>query len=152
MWEMAKGETAKQVTRDLIMQNKMTGLLCFDSKKEEKAVGWCSYGPRSVFPRTERMKAYARDDIENIWSINCFFIDKNYRGKGVARGMIASALKFIKKRKVKLVEAYPVTKTKAGDRLPPAFSWTGPLKIFEEAGFEVIQRLSHAKPLVRKKL
>lgn len=152
MWEMAKGATAKKITQKLILNNKMTGLLSYHDAAKTKPIGWCSYGPRSIFPRTERVKAYARNDIENIWSINCFFIDKNYRGQGVARGMLQAALKFLKKRRVKIVEAYPVTATKDGNRLPPAFSWPGPLKIFEEAGFEIVQQLSPAKPLVRKQL
>lgn len=147
LWDMTKGAAAKEATRNLILSGEMTGLLAYD---KDKCIGWCSYGPRTSFPRTETAKAYKRDDIDNVWSINCFFIDKQYRGQGLAKGMLAASIKFIKKKKVKVVEAYPVTETKDGKRLPPAFSWTGPLKIFKEAGFKIVQRLSYSRPLVRK--
>lgn len=148
-WEIAQGEYAQKAMRSLFKTGEITGLLAFDDKK---AVGWCSYGPRTDFPRTETMKAYRRNDIEKIWSINCFFIDKKYRKKGLAREMLKAALNYLKKSKVKIVEGYPVPLTKAGEKLPPAFSYTGPLTIFEEAGFEIIQRLSFSRPLVQKTL
>jgi hypothetical protein len=66
--------------------------------------------------------------------------------------MLEAALKFIRKRKVKIVEAYPVTLTKDGKKLPAAFSYTGPIKIFTDGGFEIIQQTAPTRPLVRKKL
>jgi GNAT superfamily N-acetyltransferase len=149
LWDETKGARAKRMTKKLIADGKMTGLLAYDG---DKAVGWCSYGPRTAFPRIDRSKAYARDDIDGVWSINCFFIDRNYRRQGMAREMLRAAIRFMKRRKVKTAEAYPVTLTKDGKQLPPAFSYTGPLKIFEDEGFEIIQRLSPSRPLVRKKL
>ena len=74
----------------------MTGLLIFD---QGQPVGWCSYGLRSDYERIEMTKPYRREDTEGVWCINCFFIDKNYRRKGLARLMLAAAVKFIKKRK-----------------------------------------------------
>ncbi len=149
LWEATKGARAKRTMKYLFKNNMVTGLLAYDG---DKPVGWCSYGPRTDFPRTERMKAYRRDDIANVWSLNCFFIDKKYRRTGLAREILGAALKFMKKRKVKIVEAYPVPLTKDGKQLPAAFAYTGPLKIFEEAGFEIIQRLSYSRPLVQKKI
>ena len=148
-WEAAKYDMARKAMKHLFLTNRVTGLLAFDG---DRAVGWCSFGPRRDFPRIENMKAYRRDDTDGVWSINCFFIDKNYRRRGLAREMLRAALKFIKKKKVRVVEAYPTPLSRNGNKLPPAFSWTGPMKIFEEAGFEIIQRLSYSRPLARKKL
>ena len=66
--------------------------------------------------------------------------------------MLQAAVKFIKKKKVKVIEAYPVTLTKAGKRLPAAFSFTGPIKMFTDEGFEITQRLTPTQPLVCKSL
>jgi len=55
----------------------------------------------------------------------------------------------MRKRKVRRVEAYPVTATKDGKRLASSFAWTGPLSIFCEQGFEEVQRLAPTRPLVR---
>ncbi len=149
LWDQTKGVKAKRMMKKLFADGKITGLLAYDG---DKAVGWCSFGPRPVFARLQRTRAYARDDIEDVWSINCFFIDKKYRRKGLAREMLRAAIKFLKKRKIKIAEAYPVTLTKDGKQLPAAFSYTGPIKIFEDEGFEIIQQLAPSRPLVRKKL
>jgi GNAT superfamily N-acetyltransferase len=149
LWQETKGARAKRTTKYLVKNDLMTGLLAYDG---DLPVAWCSYGPRTDFPRTERMKAYRRDDIAEVWSLNCFFIDKKYRGTGLARESLKAALKFMQKRRVEIVEAYPVPLTKDGKKLPAAFTYTGPLKIFEEAGFEIVQRISYSRPLVRKKL
>jgi len=149
LWEETRGAKAKRMTKKLFSDGAISGLLAYDG---DKAVGWCSYGPRAIYSRMERIKAYARDDIDDVWSINCFFIDRKYRRQGLAREMLRAAIRFMKKRKVKIAEGYPVPLTKDGKQLPPAFSYTGPLKIFEDEGFEIIQRLSFSRPLVRKKL
>jgi GNAT superfamily N-acetyltransferase len=149
LWEDTKGKKAKKMMKALFKHNEVTGLLAYDG---DKAVAWCSYGPRRIFPRTETAKAYRRDDIAGVWSINCFFIDKNYRRVGLSRKLLAAALKFMRKQKVKIVEAYPVTLTKAGKQLPAAFSYTGSLNIFEDEGFEIIQCVSPSRPMVRRSL
>ncbi len=149
LWDETKGAKAKRMMKKLFMSNQITGLLIYDG---DQPVGWCSYGPRTIYPRLNRTRAYVRDDIDGVWSINCFFIDRHYRRRGLARLMLQTALKFIRKKKVKIVEAYPVTLTKEGKQLPPAFSYTGPLKIFTDEGFDIIQQLSPSRPLVRKNL
>lgn len=149
LWEETRGAKARKMMRALFKNGDITGLLAYDGATP---VGWCSYGPRSVFPRLDRTRAYRRDDSDEVWSINCFFIDRHYRRQGLARSMLKAALAFMKKRKVQRVEGYPVTLTKDGRQLPPAFSYQGPLKIFQEAGFEIIQQLSPSRPLVRRSL
>ncbi len=149
LWDETKGEKARRMMRKLFADGRITGLLAYDGARP---VAWCSFGPRAVFLRTERIKAYHRDDIEHVWSVNCFFIDRHYRGQGLARLMLDAALKFMKRRKVKMVEGYPVTLTKDGNQLPAAFAYTGPLAVFEKAGFEIVQQLSASRPLVRRRL
>ncbi len=149
IWEATKGNKAKKLTKKLIQSNEMTGLLAYDGNR---AVGWCSYGPRDVFPRIIETKAYQYDENPNIWSINCFFIDKKYRGQGLSRAMLAASLDYIKKRGIDVIEAYPTPLSMAGKPQPAAFSYTGPLKIFEDEGFEIMQRQSHSRPLVRKEI
>ena len=149
LWDETKGKKARGMAKALFKSGEITGLLVYVGNLP---VAWCSYGPRNSYARINNMKPYQRDDIENIWCINCFFIDKNYRQQGLARKILKAALSFIRKKKVKIVEAYPTPLTKAGKKLPAAFSYTGPLKIYEEAGFEIIQRVSYSRPLVRKNL
>jgi GNAT superfamily N-acetyltransferase len=149
MWRDAVGETNHVAFRKLVKSGEANGILAFDGKKP---IGWCAFGRRIDFPRTETMKAYARTDIEQVWSINCFFVLKDYRGSGVGELMGAAAVKAISKRKGKIAESYPVPLTKDGNKLPAAFVYTGPEAIFKKLGFKIVQRVSHSRPLYRLSL
>jgi GNAT superfamily N-acetyltransferase len=144
LWEETKGAVAKRSFRQLVESGRARGVLAFI---DGEPVGWCALGPRPDFPRLETVRAYRRDDAANVWSINCFFIPREFRGQGVARALLKAAVSACRKHGAKVVEGYPVT-----SQMAAAFSWTGPLKIFEEAGFDVVQATSKAKPLVRRSL
>lgn len=149
LWLETKGERARRQFRRRIEAGRVHGVLAFDGKSP---VGWCTFGPRDEFPRLDRTRAYSRPDDAAVWSIPCFFIARAHRGRGVCRGLLGAAVGAVEKRGARIVEGYPVTPTEAGKRLPAAFSYTGPLKVFEEAGFEVVQRKSRSRPLVRRAL
>ncbi len=149
LWEATKGEPARLRMKELVLSGKALGILAFDG---DRAVGWCSFGPRADFPRIETMKAYRRDDTDGVWSITCFFIGKGSRGQGVARNLIREAVGAMRKRGVQVIEGYPVPLTKDGKKLPAAFSWTGPQAIFEQAGFTLVQQVSPSRPLVQLQL
>lgn len=148
-WEAVKGEPNRKDFQRLVTSGQAHGILAID---KSVPVGWCSFGKRTEFPRLDRTKAYHRDDIDKVWSINCFYIAGGYRNQGLARLMAEAAVKAIKRRKGKLIEAYPTTLTKDGKKLPPAFSYTGPENIFRELGFKEIQRLAETRPLYRLEL
>jgi GNAT superfamily N-acetyltransferase len=149
MWEAAVGKPNRRAFKKLIESGQAKGILAFDDKEP---VGWCSFGKRLDFPRTETVKAYRRDDIGDVWSINCFYLAKGYRGIGLAHQMAEAALRAIRRRRGKLIEAYPTTLTLKGERLPATFSYTGPEAVFRRLGFKEIQRLAPTRPLYRLKL
>ncbi len=149
LWAETRGAPARRRFKKLVESGAARGVVAFDG---ERPVGWCSLGPRGEFPRLERVKAYRRDDAAEVWSVNCFFIARSHRGRGVARALLRKAIAACRRRGAKMVEGYPVTATRDGGRLAAAFSWTGPITIFEEAGFEVVQADPPHKPLVRKPL
>jgi GNAT superfamily N-acetyltransferase len=149
LWEETKGRRAKARMKKLVAAGEAQGILAFDG---ETPVGWCSFGPRAAFPRLETVKAYRRDDTEGVWCVNCFFITRSHRGRGVARGLLGAALAAMRRLGVGIVEGYPVTTTRDGRKLAAAFAWTGPERIFAEAGFEEVQRMAPTKPLLRKRL
>jgi GNAT superfamily N-acetyltransferase len=53
-------------------------------------VGWCQFGSPEELPRIKHLRVY-RDDIAAPpdWRITCFFVDREYRGKGVASAALA---------------------------------------------------------------
>ena len=145
-WDQVKGEPNRKAFKKLVESGKARGVLAFEG---DQPVGWCSFGKRVDFPRLDRVKAYQHEDTKGVWSINCFYIKAGYRGKGLGMLMAKKAVAAIKKRRGKIIEAYPATLTKDGKRLPDAFVCTGPEVIFERLGFKEIQRLARTRPLYR---
>jgi GNAT superfamily N-acetyltransferase len=148
-WKEFRGTKAKEALRNLIQKGKAHGMLAFAG---DEPVGWCSFGPRTDFPCLARIRAYKRADISDVWSVNCFFIDRRWRGKGLACGLLRASVDAMRKRGVKLVEGYPMTTTRDGRRLSAGMTWRGPLKIFEALGFKTVQATNPWKPLVRLEL
>ena len=146
LWDETKGEPARRAFRGLVASGRALGVLAFAGGRP---VGWCAFGPRAEFPRTERVRAYRRADAAGVWSINCFFIARPHRGRGVARALLAAAVAACRRHGAAVVEGYPVTAAADGKPLAAAFAWTGPLALFEEAGFQVVQVDSPSRPLVR---
>ena len=149
VWNEIKGDGRKKVFKSLVKNGKARGVLAFAG---DEPVGWCSFGPRRDFPSLESVRAYKRDDTEGVWSITCFFIHRNWRGKGLTRGLLRAAVEAMQKRGVKIVEAYPSTTTKDGRRLNAFVAYTGPIKIFDELGFKTVQSTNPLKPLMRLEL
>jgi ribosomal protein S18 acetylase RimI-like enzyme len=148
-WSEVKGAPAKSMFKGLVQNGKAHGILAF---VEDEPVGWCSFGLRQDFSGLEKVRAYKRNDIGDVWSITCFFIHRKWRGKGLVRGLLRAAVVAMQRRGVKIIEAYPVTTTKDGRRLSTSLAWTGPLKIFEELGFKTVQSTNPLKPLMRLEL
>jgi GNAT superfamily N-acetyltransferase len=140
-----KGDGAKQAFRALVTSGRAGGILAFDG---ETPVGWCALGPRSDFPSIERKRGYAVDDVTGVWSVNCFFVRKDRRSKGIARLLLAAAVEEARRAGAQTLEGYPVPLA-AGVTRPGAFVYTGTLGMFEAAGFRVVQRIYPGSPLVR---
>ncbi len=149
LWEEKRGRPNRDAMRRLVKNRKASGILAYDGATP---VGWTAFGPRADFPRVDRTKAFQRDDTEGVWCINCFFIARAYRSQGVARGLVAAAVDAMRALGVQCIEAYPVTTTHAGKRVQSPFAYTGPIAIFEELGFQEVQRLAPTRPLVRLEL
>lgn len=149
LYKAQNGAPNKAAMQQLVLDGEAQGILALAG---ERPVGWCTFGPRTDFPRLGRSRVYTRTDLEGVWSIPCFFVHRTYRGQGVARALLQTAIDEMRRQGASWAEAYPVPLTKSGERLPATFAFTGPLSLFESLGFAVIQRSSHSRPLVRLQL
>ena len=148
-WKSFQGDQAREGFHERVTTGQVHGILAFDG---DEPVGWCTFGPRSDFPRIDRTRAYRQHEEREVWSLPCFFVKRTHRGKGIGRGLLKTAIAAMRRRRVRIIEAYPAPLTKSGDRLPAAFAFTGPLQLFEEAGFQVVQRESYSRPMVQLEL
>ncbi|OQX95025.1 hypothetical protein B6I21_07575 [candidate division KSB1 bacterium 4572_119] len=112
-----------------------------------KPVGWCSVAPREHFPALEILRILKKVDDLPVWSIVCFFIDKNLRNEGVSYQLILAALQYVQNNGGKIIEAYPIEQKK--DKVVPVFAWTGIAAAFHKAGFAEVARCSETRPIMR---
>jgi GNAT superfamily N-acetyltransferase len=88
-------------------------------------------------------------DDRPVWSIVCFFVDRNARGRGLSRRMLEAAVDYARSRGARLVEAYPVDKDQ---RSHPDDMFFGAKSMYDRAGFREVARRKPTRPVVRKSL
>jgi len=147
-WDDVKGAAAKRRLKKGILSSAVQAVLAFDG---ETPVGWCTFGPRDSFPRLNRARTLACADSASVWSLPCFFVAKSHRGKGVAKAMLAHALRAMKKRGAPIAEGYPSRPGADGSYIA-AFAYTGTESLFEKAGFTAVGEPAASRLRVRKRL
>jgi GNAT superfamily N-acetyltransferase len=134
----------KQSMKDLVWAGAPTGVLAI---YDGQAIGWCAFAPREDHLKLENSRVHKRIDDTPVWSITCFFIDKNFCRMGVSVAMLKGVIEVARKQNIKVIEAYPTIPTQ--EKLPDSFAWIGLYRSFEEAGFKIADRTSKNRPLVR---
>jgi GNAT superfamily N-acetyltransferase len=134
----------KTAMKELVWNDKPTGILGF---YEGQPIAWCAFAPREDFLKLENSRVHKRIDDKSVWSIPCFFIDKNFRRLGISVELLKAVAKYAQHEKIKIIEAYPTIPTQ--EKLPDAFAWIGLYKSFDRAGFTIVDRTSKNRPMVR---
>ncbi len=139
-----KGTGNKKAMQQLVKKDKPIGVLAFSGNR---AVGWCAVAPRSEYKRLETSKVLKPVDDQLVWSISCFFIQKEFRNKGLSRRLVKAAVDFAILNGAKIVEGYPIDSTKG--KMPDVFAWTGFSSAFLNTGFKEVERRSEGRPIMR---
>jgi len=105
-----------------------------------KCVGWCQFGPTDELPRIKHKRAYLIE-LEALpdWRITCFFVDRDYRHRGVAGVALDGALREIARLGGGSVESYP--EDVEGRAVSGSFLHNGTVKMFERHGFQRVRPL-----------
>jgi GNAT superfamily N-acetyltransferase len=149
-YEAKKGAGTKRALKGLVDRGEEPGLVGYLGGEP---VAWVSVGPRASFRRLEASRTFApvREGDESpdsgVWAINCLFVRRDARGRGVSTAAIRAAAKHARARGAKVVEAFPIDPTKAG--VPPVFAFPGLLASYRRAGFREVLRRSPTRPIVR---
>lgn len=145
-WRTMAGDRAKagsaarkQAMRDRVAGNVPVGLIGY---LQEEPVAWCSVAPSTTYRRLREDAAPAED----VWSIVCFFIRRDHRGKGLAKSMLDAAVEHARKRGARIVEAYPV------DESSPSYRFMGFVPMFVEAGFREVARAGTRRHVMRRQV
>lgn len=96
-------------------------------------VGWCSVSPRTSYRRLVRSRVIPKVDDQPVWSVVCFVVRPDHRGRGVARALLGGAVDVARENGVAMIEGYPADNQ--GKRLNRGFAYTGTRSLFEGAGF-----------------
>src|SRR5215472_4289145 len=113
------------------------------------AVGWCQYGPTDELPRIKHKREYL-NSLTKLpdWRITCFFVDRDYRGQGIASIALGGALNEIARLGGGMVESYP--EDAEGRTVSGSFLHNATVSMFEDQGFRRTRRLGKNHWVVTK--
>jgi GNAT superfamily N-acetyltransferase len=143
-FEQQKGEANRQAMHTIVASGEIPGLLAYSKKQP---VAWCSVAPRENFPALERSRVLKKIDDEPVWSISCFFIQKDFRKQGLSVRILEAAVDYVKCQGGRIVEGYPVEPKKG--KTADVFAWTGLASFFNKVGFVECARRSGTRPIMR---
>jgi GNAT superfamily N-acetyltransferase len=129
--EKQAGEGNRARKERLVNEGRAHAALVFDG---DVAVAWCEYGTPEELPNIYHRKEYETllDKLPD-YRLTCFFVDRNYRGKGVAALALRGALDLIEQAGGGVVEAYP--QDTDGQKISASVLYNGSRSLFERAGF-----------------
>lgn len=145
----ALNDAMRRTARGMVDRGEIQGYLAYDGPL---AVGWCNANDRASYARVGE---FDLEDVpgENdlppvsgrIRSVVCFEIAPDYRGRGIAAALLDRVCADAAADGYDAVEAYPILRR---DREPLDF--TGPLRLYEKAGFRPVER--RGRMLVMRKM
>lgn len=141
-WQM-DSRTNRAQLRKLVDSGRPPGLIAYRGRVP---VGWLSLGPREDFARLERSPVMKAVDEQPVWSLICFVVPAEFRGQGVARALLDSAIAHARNNGARLLEAYPVDRP---GRSSAESMWFGAKSMYDRAGFREVARRKAARPIVR---
>jgi GNAT superfamily N-acetyltransferase len=140
------GRENRESMKALVDGGTVPGLIGYE---DGVPVAWVSLGPREGYPKLRRSPIMKRVDDRPVWSIVCFFVDENARGRGLSEQMLEAAVDYARSCGARLVEGYPVDKD--GPSRPDTMFF-GAKSMYDRAGFKEVARRKPARPVVRKAL
>ena len=90
----------KNRMKEVVWSEKSVGILAL---YKGQAIAWCAFAPREDFIKLENSRVHKRIDDEIVWSIPCFFIDKNFRRHGVSVELLKGVTKYAKENGIKIL-------------------------------------------------
>jgi GNAT superfamily N-acetyltransferase len=136
----------RELKRSLVLQGRAHAALVYDG---DKPVAWCQFGSPDELPHIYHKKAVETADYQRPdWRITCFFVDKEYRGLGVAKAALTGALDLIARAGGGVVESYP--QDMLGKKTSGSFLYNCTRSLFEDCGFAFVGPKGKNHAIMRK--
>lgn len=114
------------------------GLLAYSNNKP---IGWCAVAPRETY------RYLGGDETkEQVWSVVCFFIKRDYRGQGLSGLLLKEAIDYAEEHGAKYIEGYPVVPDS------PSYRFMGFLQTFEKADFKFVKSAGSRRNVMLRNL
>ncbi len=143
-FKTAGSQLRKEWMESLVRSGRVPGIIGYWNGTP---MAWCSLAPRPEFSRLDRSRFLKPVDDLPVWSIVCFWVNKEFRGQGVTELLLKDAMDFGRSQGAKAFEAYP---------FDPAHSkgksdhwYTGVMSTFQRLGFCEVARRSPKRPIMR---
>lgn len=154
--DMKPNERKKSLIKIIEENDIAPGILAYF---ENKPVGWLAISPRKKFERIVKSRVIKPVDDKPVWSIVCFYIHEDFRGKGVSKELIKTAETYAEGCGASIVESYPIdsSKCKKNEKIDDSLAYVGVSSLFDTMGFVKVadtKAKSGGKPriIMRKKL
>lgn len=120
----------------------------------DEPAGWCACEPRSNYPRLCKSRVAkpvqpSDADNPNLWSITCFVVVQQFRGRGLMGVLIDAACEHARLHGATAVEAYPRTRA---SRPTHNTAYPGIDDVFLARGFHVVADRPPTRVLVRRSM
>lgn len=136
--DRTKKNDKKESLKSYIGKGVPVGLLCYDNFEP---IAWCSIAPRNSYRELGGIK-----ELNNVWSLVCFFVKREYRNNGLIKELIKQAEKYAKSNGAEYIEAYPVEKES------PSYRFMGFKSSFEDVDYEFKQKAGKRRNVMVKKI
>jgi ribosomal protein S18 acetylase RimI-like enzyme len=133
-----KADRKKTHMCERVMKGIPIGILAYYN---ESPIGWCSIAPRNSF-----YGLGGNENIDNVWSVTCFYIKREYRHSGVQKYLLKEGIRYTQLKGAEYVEAYPVLKDS------PSYRFMGITNLFEEYGFQFIKMAGSRRHVMNLKI
>jgi GNAT superfamily N-acetyltransferase len=145
-WTTSGKEGHKKTMRTIVHSEIVPGLIAY---ADGIPAAWVAVEPREHYERLKTSEILAPVDDLPVWSITCFFIQRDYRRLGLMEKLINTAVDYAKSHGAQAVEAYPYD---IHEKKSSGTIYTGVASAFRDCGFVEVIRRSEQRPIMRKML
>ncbi len=131
------GASRKAFMKKRINSRTPVGILGYH---DGRPVAWCSIAPKTTYRSLTGREPSADDN--DAWSLVCFFVRREHRGRGLTRALINAGIDYARGNGAQSVEAYPV------DLDSPSYRFMGYVKTFASLGFEDTGRVGKRRHIL----